>query len=168
MRFVLDLYYKLLLLAVAALSIFLLIPVGLQVLARFGKIVPHYMWTEEMSRFCLIWLIMIGSAVAVRENTHFDIDLLPKAKTRLGELCGILAVRLAIFGFGIVFLIGSLEFAEFGMILSSEITDLNLVWVYGIFPFAAIGWLIFTAEAIVTAISKYPRGQELTAPTAGD
>ena len=168
MRFVLDLYYKLLLISVGTLSLLLLIPVGLQVLARFGKIVPHYMWTEEISRFCLIWIIMLGSIVAVRENTHFDIDLLPAAKTKLGALIGILIVRVALFGFGIIFLIGSYEFADFGTILSSEVTNISMVWVYGVFPFAAVGWLLFTFEACWTAITKYLRGEDFTPHIVGE
>jgi TRAP-type C4-dicarboxylate transport system permease small subunit len=160
MRFVLDTYYRLLLLVLAALTVFLLVPVGLQVLARFGNIVPYYMWTEEVARFCLVWIIMLGSVVAVRENTHFNIDLLPSPRTRFGALIGNLVVRLAILLFGAVFLIGGLEFAKFGMILNSEITNMNLVWLYGVFPFAAVGWILFTVEAVVNAIVNYTGGQD--------
>ena len=167
MRFMLDLYYRLLLLVLAALTIFLIIPVGLQVLARFGNIVPYYMWTEEVSRFCLIWMIMLGSVVAVRENTHFDIDMLPPPKSRLGTLVSKLFVRFAVLLFGIVFLIGGLEFTDFGMILSSEITNMSLVWVYGSFPLAAAGWILFTLEAVVDAIVNYMGGQEQASPNSG-
>jgi len=155
MRFVLNLYYRLLLFILAALTICLIVPVGLQVLARFGSFVPYYMWTEEVSRFCLVWMIMLGSIVAVRENTHFDIDLLPRPKTHLGNLISRLFVRFTILLFGIIFLIGGLQFADFGMILSSEITNINLVWVYGVFPFAAAGWILFTLDAVVDAIVSY-------------
>jgi len=116
MRFVLNFYYRLLLFILATLTIFLVVPVGLQVLARFGNLVPHYMWTEEVSRYCLVWMIMIGSVIAVRENTHFDIDLLPAPKTRFGNLISRLFVRFAILLFGIVFLIGGLQFAS-GLVL---------------------------------------------------
>lgn len=167
MRFVLDIYYRLLLLVLAALTIFLVVPVGLQVLARFGSIVPYYMWTEEISRYCLVWIIMLGSIVAVRENTHFDIDLLPPPKTRLAALIATLFVRFAILTFGIVFLIGGLQFADFGLILSSEITNMNLVWVYGVFPFAAAGWILFTLEAIVNAIANYRDGRDQPSPSLG-
>jgi TRAP-type C4-dicarboxylate transport system permease small subunit len=157
MRLLLNAYYKLLLVALGCLTAFIMVPVGLQILPRFTDVIPYYMWTEEVSRFCLIWMIMLGSTVAVRENTHFDIDLLPPAKTSLGALIGKLVVRGFILLFGIVFLVGSVEFAEFGSIMSSEITDINLVWVYGVFPFAAAGWVIFTLEAIWDAVAEYRR-----------
>jgi TRAP-type C4-dicarboxylate transport system permease small subunit len=32
-----------------------------------------------MARFCFIWVILVGSMIAVRDGTHFTVDLLPKA-----------------------------------------------------------------------------------------
>ena len=37
--------------------------------------------TEEAARFCFVWIIMIGSMIAVRDRSHFDVDLLPHPKT---------------------------------------------------------------------------------------
>ena len=44
----------------------LIFPVTMQILARFTDWVPNYIWTEEMARMCLIWIIMLGASVAVR------------------------------------------------------------------------------------------------------
>lgn len=155
MRRLLSAYHLFLVTILGLLSMFLLVPVGMQILARYGEIIPNYLWTEEVSRFTLIWLVMIGSAVAVRENTHFDIDLLPPAKTSLGELIGRLVVRLCVLGFALIFLWGSIEYTQFGARLTSDMADINMAYVYGSFPFAAVGWILFTLEGIYDAFAAY-------------
>ena len=63
-------------LLVASVAI-LIVPVLLQIFSRYVGFIPRYIWTEELARFCFVWMIMIGAMIAVREDTHFDVDLLP-------------------------------------------------------------------------------------------
>jgi TRAP-type C4-dicarboxylate transport system permease small subunit len=77
----------------------LIIPVAMQILARFTEIVPNYIWTEEMSRFCLIWIIMIGASIAVRDGTHFDVDILRSSESIIGQVIGRCIFYLKIFLF---------------------------------------------------------------------
>ncbi|KAB2870703.1 MAG: TRAP transporter large permease subunit [Bauldia sp.] len=55
----------------------LLVPVTMQVISRFTGLIPRYIWTEEIARFCFIWMIMVGAICAVRSGTHFDLDVMP-------------------------------------------------------------------------------------------
>ena len=81
----LDGYYRLLRILVGLMMAGLIIPVAMQVLARpldiplIGEVrfVPRHLWTEEVALFLFIWIIMLGSVIAVREKTHFEVDLLP-------------------------------------------------------------------------------------------
>ena len=65
----------------------LMVPLLLQILSRYGDFLPRYIWTEEASRFLLIWMVMLGAMLGVRELTHFDVDVWPtlsaRANTRL-------------------------------------------------------------------------------------
>ncbi len=65
----------------------LIIPVSLQIFSRYTALIPSYIWTEEMARFLFIWMIMIGAMIGVREGTHFEVDLWPRAWTACGG-CG--------------------------------------------------------------------------------
>lgn len=47
----------------------------LQVLGRFVFKIP-IVWTEELARICFVWLTFIGAAIAVREGTHLNLDML--------------------------------------------------------------------------------------------
>lgn len=58
------------------LFVLMSVVVSIQIFARFilNVGVP---WTEELSRLTFIFLVFIGSSIAVREKTMIAIDLLP-------------------------------------------------------------------------------------------
>ena len=61
--------------ALALLMGLLILPVALQVASRYIAPLPHFIWTEEVARFCFIWIVMIGATVAVRDEAHFDLGV---------------------------------------------------------------------------------------------
>ena len=50
----LDLYYRLLQVLLTVLMTALLVPVTLQILSRYTGLIPRYIWTEEIARFCFV------------------------------------------------------------------------------------------------------------------
>ncbi len=88
MRSLNALIYRALQVLLTALIAVMIIPVTLQIFSRFVDFIPRYIWTEEAARFCLIWLIMLGATIAVRDGTHFDVDVLPAPKTAKGKAVG--------------------------------------------------------------------------------
>ena len=72
--------------AVGCLVAALIIPVTMQVLARYTGIIPTFLWTEELATFLFVWMVMLGSIVAVWEGTHFDVHVVPEAKSRAGQI----------------------------------------------------------------------------------
>lgn len=156
MRTLISMYYKLLCVLVAALIGFILVPVTLQVFARYTDFIPTWMWTEEPARFCLIWMIMIGAAIAVRTRGHFDIDvLLPEPKTVRGKILVRLAVDVIVALFAAVFLYVGVLFAWYGRREISEITEMSMLLMYAAFPISAFGWLLFLCEQIFDGVRKF-------------
>ncbi|MDX1731061.1 MAG: TRAP transporter small permease subunit, partial [Aurantimonas coralicida] len=78
MHRILDAVHLVLKVALGLLVAGLIIPVTMQVLSR-SDYVPRYIWTEEIARFCFVWMIMIGAMCAVRDGTHFDLEILPES-----------------------------------------------------------------------------------------
>src|SRR5207247_6286794 len=74
-------FYRLLQHVITVLMGLLIVPVTLQVVSRYTILIPRYIWTEEVARFCFVWIIMVGAMIAVRDGTHFDVDVLPRPKT---------------------------------------------------------------------------------------
>src|SRR6202163_1741727 len=82
----------------------MIVPVTLQIFSRFFEFIPRYIWTEEVARFCLMWLIMLGATIAVRDGTHFDVDVLPEPKTVRGKAIGQLIVHVSILLVALIFI----------------------------------------------------------------
>ncbi len=93
--------------AVGVLVIAVCDVVLLQVLMRYLFSYPNP-WSEEVSRFCFIWLSMLGASLAVAHRSHFRFDqvterLPPRAKKAVETLAGavVLLFALLLIGTGI-------------------------------------------------------------------
>ena len=81
--------------ALTLLSVVLTLSVFLQVLIRFVFKYP-LPWTEEIARIAFVYCIFVGATIAVRENSHLQVDfllvILPKKVARVLVLLGMLLV----------------------------------------------------------------------------
>ena len=152
MRKVLNGYYQFLKVALAILMGLLVIPVVLQIISRYIGIIPRYIWTEEMARFCFIWVILVGSMIAVRDGTHFTVDLFPKAKTARGEAIGKMFADFWILVTALIFIIWGWPLVKFGLLQTSEMAELPMVFIYSAWPVAGITWILFLIEKFVDNI----------------
>ncbi|MEY2878376.1 MAG: hypothetical protein RLZZ15_756 [Verrucomicrobiota bacterium] len=144
----LDAYDRLLRRSLTVLMGLMIVPIGMQILSRYFRFIPRYIWTEEIARFCFVWIIMIGSMIAVRDRTHFDVDLLPAPKTARGRGLAGLIVHGAMAILGLVFVWSGCEFAASGARQTSEMSGLNLLTIYVAFPVAGLTWLAFLLEKL--------------------
>ncbi len=147
MRTLIQKYFEFLQLLLTLMLMLLTIPVLLQVLSRFLPIIPRYIWTEEVARFAFIWVIMLGAMVAVREKTHFKVDLLPNLGA-VWERSIKLVLLVLMLLISIVFLIGGWQFAQFGATQYSEISGLPMLAIYIAWPIAGASWILFLIEQV--------------------
>ena len=147
MRRLIDRYFQILKILLTGMIILLMIPVFLQVFSRYIGIIPRYIWTEEIARFAFIWIVMIGATVAVREDTHFKVDLLPKFGPKTERWLRLILLILML-TFSIVFVIGGWQFAQFGSTQQSEIAGLPMLAIYIACPLAGLSWILFLLEQV--------------------
>lgn len=148
-RDLLDCYHRLLKIALTLLMGVMLVPVGLQIVSRYTELVTRYMWTEEVARFCFVWIVMIGSMIAVRDGSHFKLDLWPRPATRRKQGIADLVVHVAMLLMALVFLWYGIDFARFGAMQTSEMSGINMLSIYISFPLAGATWALFLLERIV-------------------
>lgn len=129
----------------------LVLPVTMQVISRFVPFIPHYIWTEEMARFLLVWMIMIGAMVGVREGGHFVVDLWASPSARTGALLT-LAANLAILVMAFAFVWWGWEYTEFAWYRISELAELPLWLIHIAWPIAGASWILFCGEHVYDAI----------------
>jgi len=142
-------YDRMLRFVITWLMILLVIPVTLQIVSRYTELIPRYIWTEEAARFLFIWIIMIGSILAVRDETHFNVDVLPKPKTARGKALATLWVDLAILLMAAIFVWFGTAFVKFGYSQTSELTGINMVFIFGSFLLAGVSWVAVVAERTI-------------------
>ena len=142
-------YDRVLRFVITWLMILLVIPVTLQIVSRYTELIPRYIWTEEAARFLFIWIIMIGSILAVRDETHFNVDVLPKPKTARGKALATLWVDLAILVMAAMFVWFGTAFVKFGYSQTSELTGINMVFIFGSFLLAGVSWVAVVAERTI-------------------
>ncbi len=151
---ILDAVHLVLKLLLAALIAGLLVPVTMQILSRFTGIIPRYIWTEEIARFCFVWMIMIGAMCAVRDGTHFDLDVLPESLNPKVEAAKRIFVHLMILFVGLVFVWYGWTFIEFGWFQTSEISELPMNWIFAAWPISGFLFVVFSIEKIVGEVQK--------------
>jgi TRAP-type C4-dicarboxylate transport system permease small subunit len=135
-----------------ALSVAVLVlPVTLQIFARYTPWIPTYIWTEELSRFCLIWMIMIGAILAQKEGIHFIVDLFPELPPR-GAAAMELVTGVFVLAFSFTFLWWGIEFVDFGWFRISELAEIPLWWIYLPWPVLGASWLVFQGERMWDAV----------------
>jgi TRAP-type transport system small permease protein len=146
MKRLIGLYDQFLKLTITILMFLLVIPVSLQIVSRYTEWIPRYIWTEEAARFLFIWMITIGSVIAVREQTHFNVDVLPKPKTARGKAVAVLVVDCSLLVMAAIFIVYGWEFLKFGWMQTSELTGINMAVIFAAFLLAGLGWALCIIE----------------------
>jgi TRAP-type transport system small permease protein len=149
MQKILDAYYRLLTWLLVATVAILIVPVCLQMISRFTDLIPPYIWTEELSRFLLIWMIMIGAMIGVREGTHFDVDVWPELSPRPNAALRIVS-QLFMLIFALVYVLWGVQFVRFGWNQESELAELPMTWIFIAWPLTGLTWLLFLGESFRT------------------
>lgn len=131
-----------------------------QVVSRFLLQDPSS-FTDELSRYLLIWVGMLGSAYVAGKNEHLAIDILInklKGNAQINLLifiqCLILIFALSVMVFG-----GSnLVYITFMLGQKSATLQLPLSFIYGIIPFSGlliIYYEIVTIIQLIKSLKKY-------------
>ncbi|MFK8079805.1 MAG: TRAP transporter small permease [Granulosicoccus sp.] len=139
----------------------LIVPVLMQVLARYTGIIPTYLWTEELAKFIFIWIVMLGSMIAVWEGTHFDVQVMPDASSPLGKLVqqGFVLVMVSVFA--LLFARYGIDYAKFGSIQTSVMMQINLLWIYITVPLAGFVWAVFALFRLWQLVDTYRSRERL-------
>lgn len=117
-------------------------------------------WTEEVARYCLIWITMIGTSLAIRYRNHISLDTivqrLPKRTSTIIEI---------IFFLIIIILIGVLVRSSFIMVFTqstlrySPTLGITMFWVQIILPVGFALTLIHSLFIILEDIKKLLTGK---------
>jgi TRAP-type C4-dicarboxylate transport system permease small subunit len=160
MKKTIDLFFRLLELLVVVALVAMVIMV-------FGNVVLRYGFnsgitvSDEMSRYCFIWLTYIGAMVAMRERGHLGVDTLVKHLPVLGKkVCLFLSEALMLFC-NAVFLLGTWRMHELQVSNVSPVVGISMIWVYGIGYVVAVVMGIFNIHVLYRLLTGQLSEDEL-------
>ena len=148
MKAVVDWYHRVLTWLLAATVGILIIPVSLQIFSRYTALIPSWIWTEELSRFLFIWMIMIGAMVGIREHSHFEVDVWPELSARANAMVRMVS-GVGVLVFALVFVWYGIQFVRFGWDQSSELAELPMPFIFLAWPITGFTWLVFQGESML-------------------
>lgn len=150
-----------------ALDVAIALLLAAMVVMVFGNVVLRYIfnsglsWSEEMSRFCFVWLTFIGTVVTYREHSHLGVETLVIRLGRRGrQICLFLTNALVLVCAG-VFFWGTWQQAGINASVASPVTRLSMIWVFGIGFVAAGGIGLIALMRIIAQLRGKLTDEEL-------
>ena len=108
------------------------------VLMVFGNVVLRYAFnsgldvSEELSRYCFVWLTFIGAIVAMREGSHLGLDSFVSRLGRQGKIVCLVISNALILLCCSMLIWGTWLQHEIHATTASPVMGLPMIWVFGI------------------------------------
>ncbi len=152
MRRLEDAFFK----ALEALLVALLVAMVVMV---FGNVMLRWFAdsgiqiSEEMSRFCFVWLTFIGAVVVARENAHLGVDALVGALGPRGRLVCMVLSDVLVLLCCLVFFWGTWRQAPVNYSNVAPVSGMNTLFVFGVGFFTSAGIGVMTLTRLVRSLT---------------
>lgn len=143
----------------------LVVILGIMVLNVTWQVVSRYVFqspssfTDELSRYMLIWLGMLGAAYVAGKNEHLAIDILPQKLTGKPKMRLMVFIHLIIIAFVLPVMIlggGNLVYITFVLEQKSATLQVPLAYIYSIIPLSGILILYYQISNIRLLLTNKP------------
>lgn len=131
-----------------------LIMMGAVLVQVGGRYVFNYSISTatELATFSQIWLVLLGSGIAMARNQHVAIDILPAQLSLNLQRVASVAIAIITLAFLAVLAYGSLPLLRLGAIQTSSAMRLPMWWVYLCLP---VGAFYISLELVVATIRTW-------------
>ncbi len=154
----------------------MVVSLALMVIMVFGNVVLRYVFnsgitmSEELSRLLFLWLIFVGSVVAMKEHAHLGVDTLVARLPRGGKVfCAVLS-NLLILWVCYLFFVGSWKQTVVGLGTIKPATGISMAFHYGVGLVMSVGvaiiviantWRIVTGRANEHELAQTRESEEI-------
>lgn len=112
-------------------------------------------WTDEVLRFMLIWLTMIGAPLAHGLNRSMLVTFFVDRMSEKNKLINSIFVEVLVILFAaIVLIIGGLIYSKIGWNVISASIGIRMTWVYISLPISGVLFIIYSSSKIKLSITK--------------
>jgi TRAP-type C4-dicarboxylate transport system permease small subunit len=160
MKQLVDGYFRILKFAVVAC-------ISMMVVMVFGNVVLRYLFnsgitvSEELSRWCFVWLTFIGGVTAMRENAHLGMDsVVSRLSIRGKKVCYVISHLIMILC-ALFFLVGSWHQTIINIDVEAPATGLSSGFFYGIGVFFSVSVLLILFYDLYALLSGRMKDEDL-------
>jgi len=143
-------------LSVIAISVLMVVVTLAQVIFRYVIEAP-LPWSEELARYCFVWIVFLGGAIGLSRGVHLGVDLfvnqLPK-RLRTG-LAVLTNAMIACFASAVIY--ASVPVINMNMLQRSPALGVQMSWIYIAIP-VSMGLIILICAERILAILRAPLG----------
>ncbi len=145
-------------LSVIAISVLMIVVTLAQVIFRY-VIESPLPWSEELARYCFVWIVFLGGAIGLSRGVHLGVDLfvnqLPnRLRTGLATLTN---AMIACFAGAVIY--ASVPVISMNMFQRSPALGVQMSWIYIAIPISMALIVLICAERILKILLS-PSGQE--------
>jgi TRAP-type C4-dicarboxylate transport system permease small subunit len=115
----------------------LIIAVFAQVVFRFVINQP-LAWTEELARYCLVWITFLGAAYAMSHKAHVGLDLFKNSLPLKGQKLLSILAALVSSSFFVIMTVKGLELMGKSMTQLSPVLQIPMGVIYAVMPISAL------------------------------
>jgi TRAP-type C4-dicarboxylate transport system permease small subunit len=154
---------KVLVPVLSALMAGLVIVVTWQVVSRYLLRSPSS-YTEEIARFMLIWIGLLGAAHAYRTKMHLGLDLLTARLTGNARLWAELFSAACVAGFSIiVMVVGGAQLVSLIWELeqTSAALGVQIAFIYSVIPLTGAIITLYAVDAALDRIAQHKKQREI-------
>jgi len=155
-----DLFFKLLELLVVVLLVTMVVMV-------FGNVVLRYGFnsgitvSDEMSRYCFIWLTYIGAMIAMREKGHLGVDtLVSRLSVTSKKVCLFLSESLMLLC-NLLFVLGTWKMHDLQVTNVSPVVGISMIWIYGVGYVVGVVMALFNLHVLYRLVTNQLAEDEL-------
>ena len=134
------------------ISVYLLVLMSFIVLLQvFSRYLFNYsfVWAEELVRYFMIWMVMIGASLVQSKNDHIRIDFFPLLAGPRGRRIMETFFRLCTLLFLVIIFIKGIKIAYFNRLFESSGLRISMFWPTLAIPLGALLMGVYTITALV-------------------
>lgn len=159
-----------------AMNTVIVVALALMVIMVFSNVVLRYVFnsgitvSEELSRFCFLWLIFVGSIVAMKERAHLGVDTLIVRLPRSGKILFVLVSNALMLWVCYLFFKGSLKQTIVGWGTLKPATGIPMAFHYATGLVMSVGiavilisntWRVLTGKASDAELIQVTESEEV-------
>lgn len=110
-----------------------------------------FVWYDEVARACFMWLVFLGSAVAVRTGAHFGLHIFVEIMPPRFKRAILLVTPLTIIVFSLTLVALGWDLMRHGASQSTAVMGIPMSWIYASMP---VGGALMAFYAVLLLTEK--------------